>query len=328
MQSTEQCLIWPEWTAHGVRQHGSRLVVVLADSPRTGGSYEISSVARFGVAALSPTQKACLTTWLVDQRAMGTIRPTITSEVLSYLETKRPLPVHIRADRLLRLIAGRTGAIGNAYDIRSEIDPAAYAWSESVSEGEIGFLIDYLARVGWLDAREQVPYRTLGNYDVPAIVRVTVDGHSHIREVTTNLDATQAFVAMWFDDTTDAAYDHGIKPAIEQAGYSPMRIDRKLDLDKIDDEIIAEIRRSRFLVADFTHGSGGARGGVYFEAGFAQGLGIPVIYTCRTDMVEQLHFDTRQYAHIVWECPEGLQVALRDRIVARLGQGPEVLQSQ
>ena len=328
MDSTERCLIWSDWEAYGVRQDGSRFVVVFLDSPRAGGSYEISLIARFELDVLSPVERARLTTWLVDQRSMGTIRPTITSEVLSYLKTRRSLPAHMRADRLLRFIADQTGAVGNSYDIRSGSKPGAYAWSESVSEGEIGFLIDYLVKVGWLDARERVTFRTLGDYDIPAVLRVTVGGHSHIREVTMNLDAAQAFVAIWFDDSTDAAYDHGIKPAIEQAGYSAMRIDRKLDLDKIDDEIIAEIRRSRFLVADFTHGSGGVRGGVYFEAGFAQGLGIPVIYTCRTDMVDKLHFDTRQYAHIVWERPEDLQVALKDRIVARIGQGPEALQSQ
>ena len=33
------------------------------------------------------------------------------------------------------------------------------------------------------------------------------------------------------------------------------------------------------MVCDLT----GYRGGVYFEAGFASGLGLPVIYTCRKD---------------------------------------------
>ena len=69
------------------------------------------------------------------------------------------------------------------------------------------------------------------------------------------------------------------------------------------DEIIAEIRRSRFLVADFTHGEDGARGGVYYEAGFANGLGIKVIHTCREDAVRTLHFDTSHINHIVWRSP-------------------------
>ncbi len=129
---------------------------------------------------------------------------------------------------------------------------------------------------------------------------------------------------MWFDDSMDAVYKRGIAPGIEDAGYSSLRIDEKPDVNKIDDEIIAGIRRSRFVVADFTHGDEGTRGGVYFEAGFAYGLNIPVIYTCRNDMVDELHFDTRQYAHIVWESDDmdEFRTKLRDRILARIGEGP------
>ena len=98
--------------------------------------------------------------------------------------------------------------------------------------------------------------------------RVTVDGHSRIEELKVNADSTQAFVAMWFDDSMNEAFKQGMELAVSQAGYRPMRIDRKEHINKIDDEIVAEIRRSRFLVADFTQGADGARGGVYYEAGF------------------------------------------------------------
>ena len=60
-----------------------------------------------------------------------------------------------------------------------------------------------------------------------------------------------------------------------------MRIDQKEHLNRIDDEIIAEIRRTRFLVADCTQGETGPRGGVYYEAGFAHGLKIPVVMKFR-----------------------------------------------
>jgi nucleoside 2-deoxyribosyltransferase len=90
-------------------------------------------------------------------------------------------------------------------------------------------------------------------------------------------------------------------------------------LDKIDDEIVAGIRRSRFLVADFT----GHRGGVYFEAGLATGLGLPVIWLCRKDELEKTHFDTRQYNFIVWESDklDELSTALKNRIEATIGRG-------
>ena len=156
-------------------------------------------------------------------------------------------------------------------------------------------------------------------------VTVTIDGYSRIGDLEPQIDSAQAFVAMWFSDEMEKVYEEGIKPAIEDAGYKPMRIDRKPDLDKIDDEIIGEIRRSLFLVADMTHGDDGARGGVYYEAGFAYGLGKTVIFTCRKDMIGEVHFDTRQYAHILWKKKKlkKLREQLRDRILARIGEGPE-----
>ena len=79
---------------------------------------------------------------------------------------------------------------------------------------------------------------------------------------------------------------------------------------------------SRFLVADFTQGETGPRGGVYYEAGFAHGLNIQVIFTCRKDALEKVHFDTRQYPHIVWETPQELRDKLAKRISSVLGDGP------
>ncbi len=65
-------------------------------------------------------------------------------------------------------------------------------------------------------------------------------------------------------------------------------------------------------VAHFT----GNRGGVYFEAGFALGLGIPVIWTCHKDRISDLHFDTRQYNHIDWKDVIDLRERLYNRIMA------------
>ena len=116
------------------------------------------------------------------------------------------------------------------------------------------------------------------------------------------------------------AYEEGIKKAVEECGYKPLRIDQKLDVNKIDDEIIAEIRRSHFMVADFTHDKEkGVRGAVFYEAGFAYGLGMEVIYSCRKGQEGDLNFDTRQNYHILWETPEDLRAELRKRIGARVG---------
>ena len=119
-------------------------------------------------------------------------------------------------------------------------------------------------------------------------------------------------------------YEKGIEPTILETRFKPFLINRKPDVDKIDDEIISEIRRSRFVIADFTPDDDGQpRGGVYFEAGFARGLGLPVISTCRKDALKDIHFDTRQYYHIEWEVHdlEALKRALKQRILAVVGEG-------
>ncbi len=133
----------------------------------------------------------------------------------------------------------------------------------------------------------------------------------------------QGFVAMWFDPSMDKVYEDGIKPAIEAAGYEARRIDRKEFVGGVFDEIMAEIRKSRFVVADFTTSpESGARGGVYLEAGFALGLGIPVVHTCREDCKAAVHFDTSHLNHLFWENPEDLRTSLKSRIEAVLGHGP------
>jgi len=124
----------------------------------------------------------------------------------------------------------------------------------------------------------------------------------------------QAFVAMWFDSQMEVVYQDAIKPAVEFDGTICVRIDLKEHNNKICDEIIAEIRRSKYVVADFS----GNRGGVYYEAGFAFGLGRPVIWTVRKSDLSQIHFDTRQYNHLVYETTDELRTKLSNRIKATI----------
>ncbi|WP_273184202.1 hypothetical protein [Hyphomonas adhaerens] len=132
----------------------------------------------------------------------------------------------------------------------------------------------------------------------------------------------KVFVAMWFHQSMNDAYLQGIDPAVRDCGYLPERIDNVEHNNKIDDEIISRIRMSGFVIADFTSERDKPRGGVYYEAGFAQGLGLPVIWMCRSDLIDSIHFDTRQYNHIVWDNPDDLRQKLSSRIIATLGTGP------
>lgn len=137
-----------------------------------------------------------------------------------------------------------------------------------------------------------------------------------------------AFVAMWFnDEEMEGAFESAIKPAVQiatEGQLAAFRVDNKEHNNDITDEIIAGIKDSRFVIADMT----GYRGGVYYEAGFARGLGKPVILTCRKDwfdgetdcngkvIKEKIHFDINHLNVIVWNTLDELKKRLISRIKA------------
>lgn len=317
------CPIWGNEYRAQVAYDPEARIYDVEESERTFVGYRINRLLLdLYVNGMQDSKKAQLTTWLIDQSLRGNDRPEITFGVLADLQSKRPLPVHARADRLLRLLslAARTQQLGRFY----RIEPnwcAGLAWSESTVHSDVVYLLAYLQKNGWLESDPLGP-----GIGLDVRWRVSVEGHTRVDELQREenaLNSSQAFIAMWFHESTTEACEEGIEPAIMEAGYEPLRIDRKEHINKIDDEILAEIRRSRFLVADFTQGEDGARGGVYYEAGFAHGLGIPVIFTCREDAVGTLHFYTNHYNHIVWTTLEELREKLKNRILAVIGEGSD-----
>ena len=308
------CPIW----ATPASRIGHNQGVQYIDSPRAGGKYGLDVSVRCPL-KLDDATKAHLTSWLINQRRLGEKFPLITFKTIEDAKQRRDLPVYERADRFLRYLSRIEPFVGCRFVMQESELLHAQAWSESrmtvtampESTDKIQFFIDYLAAKGWINVHKNAGYN------------LTVEGYAHLEELERGAtDSSQAFVAIWFHDSMTDAWEKGIKPAIKAAGYEALRIDQKEHDNRIDDEMIAEIRRSRFIVADFTHGEDGARGGVYYEAGFAHGLGIQVIFTCRKDVFEKVHFDTRQYNHIVWETTEELRSRLVDRIAAVVGDGP------
>ena len=302
---------------------------ILVNSPRAGGLYLISRTAIEVIANCDDATKARLTSELVKQRRLGNQCPTVTSTTISDTKLSRGMSINERVDSALLYLESKSEHLGTAiphsefFQVHDSVNvnelEVSYfdllAHSECVGNSDLAFLLNYLAET------ELVSY-TFINPPVRSCT-LTVKGYARL-EALKHVPAvsSRAFVAMWFDDSMAEAWEQGIKPAIVEAGYEPVRIDRVEHINKIDDEIIAEIRKARFVVADFTQGGKGARGGVYYEAGFARGLGIPVISTCQKKAIGKVHFDTRQYNHILWEGVDDLRDQLLKRIEAKIGQGP------
>lgn len=150
-------------------------------------------------------------------------------------------------------------------------------------------------------------------------VMLTLSALNFIKEHTIEIRSRQCFVAMWFNKEMDRFFEEIIKPSCKEVGYEAMRVSDKEFVDYITDEIIACINESAFVIADYT----GQRGGVYYEAGYAMGLGKTVIQMCRDDKKENMHFDISQRNTILWkyEEMEEAKEMLKNRIRATVGKG-------
>lgn len=301
-------------------------------SPRAGGVFRAEDVDEHDFASQKYESKATrikISRWVYDKNRLGEIG-SLTQDEIERIEKQERLSIDQRMERLLRCFATIPSQVPRGLSHRGGyLDPHELHRVEAATECSTGadeismqeefdWLMSAAVESGWLEIHN-------------SHTRLTPAGVKRLEELDTKaVNSEQAFVAMWFDESVDEAYEKGIEPAIRDAGYRPLRIDKKEHNNKIDDEIIREIRRSRFLICDFTcelvkhKGEPTAlhRGGVYYEAGFAQGLGIPVIWMCHADHIEHVHFDTRQFNHIAWQTPEDLKTKLRNRIGAVIGDGP------
>ena len=248
-----------------------------------------------------------LACWVSQQAQFGIV-PTITSDTVEWMRTCSIPGAQKRVELYLgKVVSSFEGLLIGLF---SCIDRRFRVASWSFQDSDCVAMARHLASVG---AFEKPPGSESSTY------MLTLNGCFLYEQMAgRRATGTQAFIAMWFNSVTDEAYGSGIEPAVVAAGYEPLRVDRSHHTNKIDDQIIAEIRRSAFTIADFT----GHRGGVYYEAGFAHGLGKQVIFTCRSDALAELHFDVRQYNTIVWHSAAQLRVELQNRMLAVFGAGP------
>lgn len=207
------------------------------------------------------------------------------------------------------------------------------------SEPAIAYAKNQFEYSKMITALESMGFIKTTNQFKPFQYIVTVSGIQRAESLDREgLHNDQVFVAMWFSDYMLDVFNDYISKGIEDAGYKPLIIPMKEHNDNITDQIIAEIRKSKFVVADFS----GNRGGVYFEAGFAFGLNKKVIWTCNEDWfnnevlisqealvdgdwkqakikeVRNVHFDVNHYNFIVWQDGEELREKLKNRILATI----------
>ncbi len=286
------------------------------------GEYTISRSALVNLKSIEDEQRWKVSAWVLEHLPLVLMSHDIEQSVLA------PVPrIARRADRMLRWIY-RNFPPGKEFSVDNLGKWVAYKNPPGSPVIIVGgsLVASPLVPIGWnrdIDEMRFMVTEVLCN-EMGLLVsqnnhqyQVSPKGLLYLEGRSEGVSSI-GFCAMWFSEEVKPLWTQVIEPAIRSSGYEPIRIDSKQHNGKIDDEIMASIRASRFVVADFT----GNRGGVYYEAGFAHGLGLPVIFMCREG--DELHFDVRQYNCIFWKPDELVEAEerVKNRILATLGQGP------
>lgn len=117
----------------------------------------------------------------------------------------------------------------------------------------------------------------------------------------------------------EGIYETGIVAACETAGALCKRIDKEVVAHRITDEIYRQISRADILIADVT----GLNPNVYYEIGFAHGIGKNVVLLKHFNDESRFPFDTHDFQHIVYTSAEHLKEELKRRII-RLSEQPKL----
>jgi len=241
--------------------------LAIVPCPRCG-TYQITGSALGMTDSLSPRQRLMLSGYSRDH--LLNEKPAVVNSDTVRASAQWPKPsLKQRSKRMLRWAVARLEVSPNEHD---QFDPSSpFLVSASYSSESIEAL--QIARI--LEEFDFAKSPPMGRGDASGLARyisrawqVTARGRlaAEQDEAEGNLSTT-GFGAMWFADDMKIAWNEAISPAISDAGYDPIRVDQIEHVGKIDDEILVQIRKSRFVVADFT----GHRAGVYFESGFALG---------------------------------------------------------
>jgi nucleoside 2-deoxyribosyltransferase len=214
--------------------------------------------------------------------------PVTLDDLQRYIREYRPLSSLEKLDYSLLFFERATEFIGHNVQIESSFDYPLFHCTDPI---ELRHIIAFLLNNRFISPFKGYDRDYYNQYDVDHISHFYIDqnGYERLKELQGS-DSNVGFVAMWYNQDMVSVYQNAIQPAIEfieegasEPRFRAVRVDNIEHVNDINDEIIAQIKRSKFMVCDLT----GYRGGVYFEAGFAYGLGLPVIYTCRKDWCDE-----------------------------------------
>jgi hypothetical protein len=254
------------------------------------GDFSISREAADDFLPARDLKQRALLSYLI-RKMQGQTRPNLTSQFFDLLPQQAlPSPSEVMDNLLLWVADQAHGTPGKLTSV-TLADQAIQALIGVVDENDVGWAIDSLRQQGFFVTTMSL---------TTAQCRLTPEGWLKVEELKrAHVASRYAFFARKFDNSDlDIVFARCLRPAVAQTGYELRTVTQRAGL--VDAIIEDEIRRCRFLIADLSDDNPGA----YWEAGLAEGLGKPVIYTCRTNVdgeQKRTHFDANHRHTVRWD---------------------------
>ena len=270
------------------------------------GRYDISGTASACLNSLGPVTLAALSHGVWCGQQHQTDEPfQVTSTVVEASQHEQlPTPTE-QLDRLVLWIGNTLNSPGKELDVLGGTLRAKIGALDTDTER---YILTYANRLGLVECNSTVARKYL--------LRLSLKGWRQYEEIQRgNVVSRTAFMAMSFGNAElKSLVDDEFRPAVEETGFRLNCVNDEPVAGVIDDKIRVDIRLSRFLIADLTDSNNGA----YWEAGYAEGLGKPVIYTCSKARWDEgkTHFDTNHCHTVIWDpaAPERASEALKATI--------------
>jgi hypothetical protein len=251
--------------------------------------------------------------YLAIRRSATVLYPRVADNIVDILKTFALPNPQEQLNHLITWLAVRLMAAPGEGVMLRDPSTGLYLTELTASVGVIGyktmdFLLTEASRLGFITpdtAGRQASMvvqastnglKTLHKYPMT----LTLEGWAHYDQVKQLApSSTLGLMAMTSGDLTlDNLFRSVWQPAIKAAGFTLKRLDREPDEDYITPLIEADVRASRFMIADVTY----TNLAVYYAAGFARGLNKPVIYMLNTDIMrfEDIHMDIKPFNCIAY----------------------------
>lgn len=264
------------------------------------GRYNISGTALREMSSIFLTnmQKSAISHFL-RTASSNTKPPMITPDWLSRFKESGKLPnPATQVLNLIRAIGDHVSQHGTGFFMSPSTASIIGAFDFRSSERLLEQLIDknLVIKIGQ-DTRPSPIGGVLAGY----VYDLTLDGWSRYEaERRGEVSVNRGFLAMKFGiPSHDKFADLVIKPTVRDGiGFDLVDLRDVSRAGIINNIMRTQIRDSAFVIADLTHDNHGA----YWEAGYAEGLGKPVIYICERTKFDtaKTHFDTNHCTTVLW----------------------------